>query len=98
MAGAPIGNTNATKNRPFWDAVTRIIAQEDGKRLRAAAEKLFDAAANGEPWAVKELADRCDGRSAQSVTVGGDPENPVQVVTEIKRSIVDPRDSDTKSI
>ena len=62
--GAPIGNTNAAgAERPFRDAIARACAQEDGKRLRAAAEKLLDLAAAGEPWAIKELADRIDGKS-----------------------------------
>ena len=65
--GAPKGNKNGVKNKPFWDMITRIIAQEDGKRLREAGEKLFDAAAAGEEWAVKILADRLDGKPHQSV-------------------------------
>lgn len=68
---APEGNNNAGKNKPFWRALDKAIAQEDGKRLRAAAEKLLDLASNGEQWAIKELADRMDGKSAQSMTLGG---------------------------
>jgi hypothetical protein len=77
--GAPLGNTNATKNRPFWQAVNRAIAQEDGKRLRQAAERLLDAAAAGEDWAIRELADRLDGKASQQVTLSGDPDNPVEM-------------------
>lgn len=68
--GAPIGNTNAAgAERPFKDAIARACAQEDWKRLRAAAEKLLDLAANGEPWAIKELADRIDGKSFATTNV-----------------------------
>ena len=70
--GAPLGNTNATKNKPFWHAVTRAIAQEDGKRLRDAAEMLLDAAAAGEPWAINTLADRLDGKPNQAIEHSGD--------------------------
>lgn len=70
--GAPVGNQNATKNRPFWESVTRAIAQEDGKRLREAAEKLLTEAANGEPWAIGMLADRLDGKPAQAIEHSGD--------------------------
>ncbi len=72
--GAPQGNNNAGRNKPFWRAIDRAIVQDDGKRLRDAAEKLLDLAAQGEQWAVRELADRLDGRPAQALTDGnGDP-------------------------
>lgn len=72
--GAPQGNNNAGRNKPFWRAIDRAIVQDDGKRLRDAAEKLLDLAAQGEQWAVRELADRLDGRPAQALTdSNGDP-------------------------
>jgi len=67
QSGGQPGNTNASKSKPFWHAIDRAIAQEDGARLRKAAEKLLDAAAAGEPWAVKELGDRLDGKPAQTL-------------------------------
>lgn len=67
--GAPFGNQNNLQNKPFRDAIDRACAQEDGKRLRGAAEKLLNLAEAGEPWAIKELADRVDGRAHQSGTV-----------------------------
>lgn len=63
------GNKHGAKSRMFDGALKRAIAQDDGKRLRDAAEKLLDLAAGGEPWAIKELADRLDGKSQQSVNV-----------------------------
>ena len=66
MAGAPFGNTNAIKNKLWSDTLRRAIAQDSGDRVRQAAERLLDEAAKGEPWAIKELADRLDGRSVQS--------------------------------
>ena len=65
--GGQPGNDNATKSKPFWAAVSRAIAQEDGKRLRQAAEKLLDMAAEGEMSAINALADRLDGKPHQSV-------------------------------
>lgn len=83
--GAPLGNNNAAKeNRRWSEALTRAIAQDDGKRLRDAAEKLLDKAANGEPWAVKELADRLDGKAPQGVTLSGDPDRPLHTSMEVK--------------
>ena len=84
--GAPIGNTNATKNKVWIAALNRSIAQDDGKRLRAAAEKLLDLAVEGNVPALKELGDRLDGKAAQAVTVSGDPDAPL--VTKIVREVV----------
>lgn len=75
--GAPIGNQNAAKSRVFSDALRRAIAQDDGKRIRDAAEKMLDLAASGEPWAVREVFDRLEGKAAQAVTLAGDADNPI---------------------
>jgi hypothetical protein len=63
------GNQLGAKSRLFDGALKRAIAQDDGQRLRQAAEKLLDLAAGGEAWAIKELADRLDGKSQQNVSV-----------------------------
>jgi len=87
------GNKLGTKHGIWRAALDRAIAQEDGKRLRAAAEKLLDEAANGESWAVKELGDRLDGRPAQAITVAGDADAPL--LQEITVRLVDAsRDSE----
>lgn len=86
--GAPLGNRNAGKSKPFWHAIDRAIAQEDGKRLREAAEQLLNLAAAGEQWAVRELADRLDGKPAQEIT--GADGGPIQH-EEIRRTVVDPK-------
>ena len=70
-AGAP------KKSKRFFTVLDRAIEQDDSKRLRAAAEKLLDLAAAGEPWAAQMLADRLDGKPAQQVTVSGDADNPL---------------------
>jgi hypothetical protein len=67
--GAPIGNQNGAKSRRFEQAVERALLADDGKRLRAAAEKLLDLAAEGEKWAVEILRDTLDGKPSQSVSV-----------------------------
>ena len=88
MAGAPFGNNNATKNKLWSDTLRRAIAQDRGDRVRQAAERLLDDAAKGEPWAIKELADRLDGRSVQSNTLESNGENQI---TEIIVSWANPR-------
>jgi hypothetical protein len=65
MAGAPIGNTNAKKGRMWNEALRQAIENDNGERLRASIEQLLNLASIGEPWAIKELADRLDGRPKQ---------------------------------
>ena len=65
--GAPLGNDNASKHKKFYSAIDRAIAQDNGERLRQAAEKLLDLAAQGEAGAVKELGDRLDGKPRQQI-------------------------------
>lgn len=79
MAGAPLGNQNAAKAKLVGDCLRRAIVQEDGKRLRQGVEKLLDAYAEGEPWAHQYVRDTLDGKPAQSMTVAGDPENPLNM-------------------
>ena len=69
---APKGNMNASKQGTFGDALRKAIAQDDGRRIRAAADKLLDLAADGTPWAVKELADRTDGKAFQAISLSGE--------------------------
>lgn len=85
QSGNPEG---PVKQKRFYAALDRAIAQEDGKKLRDAADKLLDNAAAGEPWAIQMLADRLDGKPAQQVQLQGDPDNPL--VAHITREVVDP--------
>jgi hypothetical protein len=64
---APKGNVNAMRNKPFAEAINRAIAQDDGNRLRAIAEALLTKAADGDISAIKEFADRVDGKVMQQV-------------------------------
>ena len=93
---APEGNKNNTKNKPWADALRRAMARYgDGKKnaLNLIAEQTVELAVNGEMWAIKEIGDRTDGKAAQSVTVGGDPDAPM--VTKIVREIVRPANPDS---
>lgn len=51
----------------FYEVLHRAIKQDNGERVRAAAEKLLDLAAEGEQWAAKELMDRLDGKAKQQL-------------------------------
>lgn len=76
MAFLP-GNNLGTRPRLFDAALKRAIAQDDGKKIRECAEKLLTLASEGEPWAVKELADRLDGKCHQSTSVSNEDGTPL---------------------
>ena len=95
MSGAPIGNRNAQKGRMWNDALRKAIAQDDGKRLRDSIEKLLTLASNGEPWAIKELADRLDGRPKQTNVLESSEEHQLK---DIKIVFVSPDGKESEDI
>lgn len=69
-AGAPEGNDNSSKdNRLFANTIKRILVQDDkkGAKLRAVAEALITKATEGDIPAIRELADRVDGKVTQTI-------------------------------
>jgi hypothetical protein len=77
--GAPVGNQNAKTAKRWQSAVTRALARlSAGAGVEAGldqlADKLVQAAATGEQWALREVGDRLDGKPAHAVTVSGDEE------------------------
>jgi len=69
--GAPIGNDNAKKGKLFYDQLRKVLVQNDQLKLRQVSEKLVDAAIEGEPWAVKEVIDRMDGKAVAIQEIQG---------------------------
>jgi len=86
--GAPIGNKNATKNKPFLDAMRRALAQNPQKIGRI-VDKILDQAEAGEAWAVKEVADRLDGKAVQANTLEDADGN--NLVTSLEVRFVKPQ-------
>jgi len=68
--GAPKGNDNAKKNKLFYDRIRKHLIQNPAK-LEKIVETLVQEAQNGEPWAVKEIMDRVDGKAVQSTEISG---------------------------
>lgn len=89
QSGNPGGGV---REKRFYATLDRAIKQEDSKRLRDAAEKLLDLAAQGEPWAVQMLADRLDGKPAQQVQLSGDADG-APIRHRVEQVIVDPSDT-----
>jgi hypothetical protein len=83
MAGN--ANSGRRQEKPFRDALRMEIkaAGEDHKLLREIAAKLIDLARNGDLAAIRELADRSDGKVPQAI-VGDDDLDPVTLVTRIE--------------
>ena len=88
----------ARKERQFYDMLNVAMTDEKANPggLRKIADNLVKQAHKGEAWAIKEVADRLDGKPAQ--TVRGDEDAPLMVNT-IERIIVDSiTGSDTESL
>jgi hypothetical protein len=75
-----ITNPNgARKERKFYQALlVALNAEGPDIRLRKIAEQLIKAAEKGEPWAIRELMDRIDGKVPQATILQGDAEQPVR--------------------
>jgi hypothetical protein len=81
LGGAPPGNTNQSKGKPWADAIKRALARRadgDFQDINKLADTLLNKAAEGDLGALKELGDRLDGKPAQ--TIAGDPDAPQNMV------------------
>ena len=72
------GNTNATKNKPFRDMLTRKIIQNP-RKLEKIVDTLLNEAENGEAWAAKEVIDRLDGKAVMTQEISGVDGAPIEV-------------------
>lgn len=83
-------NSGRRQEKPFRDALRMQIAAagNDQKALRAVADVLIAKAMEGDMAAIKELADRIDGKVPQGVH-GEEDLPPMKVEHIIKRVIVD---------
>ena len=79
------GNTNAARNKPWTAAINRALIRFDGGKLGALnmiADQIVRAAVQGDQFAIKEIADRLDGKAAQSVLVSGEDGGPIVMAVE----------------
>lgn len=101
MVGRPFqpgqsGNPNGRpKSRPFKDALQKALKAADGDQdmLELVASALVAKASTGDVPAIKEIAERLDGKVTQ--LVGGDDDNPLSIIHKIERVIVDPQNRDS---
>ena len=67
-SGAPLGNQNSSKsNRLFGETIKRIVTQSEGEVARKIAEALILKAQDGDISAIREFADRVDGKVVQQI-------------------------------
>ncbi len=77
--------------------VALSVEEKDGngnkvKRLRIVAEQLVKKAMDGDITAIKEIADRIDGKAAQPLT--GDDLGPIQI-QKVVHEVIDPKNPDS---
>ncbi len=94
----PKGSEN--KDKPFREALRMELArlgEDDPRALRGLARKLLETATKDDGLAaIKEVADRLDGKPAQAV-IGGDEDDPaIRTVSRIELIGVRPTDQDTR--
>ena len=97
MAGAPVGNRNGAKEKPWVAAINRALARKtllsQKEHLDELADKLLESCLDGNLAALQELGNRLDGKPAQALTVSGDADNPL-IVQKIERVLVHANTSD----
>ena len=89
--GAPLGNKNASKSRMFSDRLRMVLTQEP-HRLRTIAEQLVSKAEEGEPWAIKELMDRLEGKAHQSTSL--ESADGTAIIPHLRVTFIKPDGSD----
>lgn len=95
QSGNPAGRR---KEKPFRDALNIVINEAmevEGvgavKRLRLIAVALAAKAMEGDVGAIREIADRLDGKAVQQTILNGDDDGGPVVIEKVERVIVDPK-------
>ena len=93
-AGAPIGNTNSSKsNRLFGDTIRRMVVQSEGEIARRVAEALILKAQEGDISAIKEFADRVDGKAVATTEISGPDGSAIPIGLPIE--FIEPNNTDS---
>ncbi len=92
QSGNPAGRP---KSKPFKEALQRALkaAEGDSDILNKVALALVAKAHEGDVPAIKEIADRLDGKVTQPIA-GDDESEAIAVVHRIERVIARPSDTD----
>jgi len=79
---AQIGNQNAAKGKRFASVLEKRI--EELRAMDGIVDALITKALEGEMPAIKEIADRLDGKPKQQLDVGGQEGNPLLTAITVK--------------
>jgi len=93
QSGNPAGRP---KSKPFKNALQEALkaAGDNDEMLRTVALALVTKAKDGDVPAIKEIADRLDGKVPQAVIGGEDDDPAVKMLHRIERVIVSPSNQD----
>lgn len=88
-SGAQVGNKNAFKGTEWSKSLKRAMARVSAQAgdesvswrrgLDRVADKVVEAAGEGQKDAWQEIANRIEGRPGQSILLATDPDNPLRV-------------------
>ena len=81
------GNKNATKNRPWSDAIRRAAARRKGG-LNRLADQFIEKVAEGDTAAVKEFGDRFEGKIPQAIEGAGESGDIIIRITSNDRNVL----------
>lgn len=91
QSGNPNGRPKAAKiiTQQIIAALNEVDPKTEATKLRGIVNALISKATEGDVSAIKEVADRAEGKVPQTHE-GGDEENPINVLHRIERVIVRP--------
>lgn len=82
---APYHNNGGKKDKLWRDALMVAIKRTDSEgrvMLAKIAQKVVEAACEGDMAAIKEIGDRIDGKAPQSLDVTNTYERPIESLTD----------------
>lgn len=89
-SGGQPGNTNATKNKPWTEAIAKFMTQNPEKRDKIIA-KLYAKAEEGDLASIKEIFDRTEGKTPQAIDVNASLDLasfPIEDLLELQRQLL----------
>ena len=90
---------NRQSPKPWADALRLAVSEahaKGGNKLRALAEKTVAEGLAGNINAIREIADRLDGKVTQPHEHGGTPDSPINLNATI--TIIDPRSESSAGV
>lgn len=98
--GAPLGNQNNRKAKPWAEALNRALEThrpaDQRLALDALAKSLVAKAMDGDIPALKEIGDRLDGKPTQQTEISGLDGGTIYAT--INRVITDPSNRDSEGV